>query len=302
MLYAIRTFLPILLLFTTLSITANAEDLDYVAEHILESVMNARYSALPAPEFDGTKNSQRIQAGYFNFTGGSLDTHGVLLAYQTERPIQNSKAALIYGFFFDIQNIGKSKDTTIAKLTDLSTNPKHLVDANIRSARGQGTHSGVSISYLKPINEKLLWQVGASLNYFKASNYKVELTTTSESPNFDATMDYSQSYNNISPFATLNWFHDPIKNRYVVSGRLIAIFPLPRKDFKRDEEHSSFNVYVDGNDKHIPDPYAGFSYSIEDIKTHWKADIGTTIWTYFIEGQMHKGIENPIVFTFSYLI
>lgn len=296
-----KLLLPLLLLVSGVA-QAQEEDLDFRAEHAIEGVMDARYLALPQVGEDPAAPEWRLRFGGLYLESGGLNVSAALLGVQRYRPL-HGKRALLLGAFADFMDFSGDSGPAFAKPSftrEFDTVSPFTVD--VSKVSGSGIHFGVSAALAGSFSSHWGWQFGIVAEQVNVGTYEVEFTTLDLDGNFSGTLDYSGTYNAITPFAEIRRSFST--RRYALSARFIVMDPLPRAGFKGRISGPGFDISGDsgeaGKGKHIPDPFLGFGFSVESRKTGWRVDLGATAYMFGAEGAIHRGVDLPVYVTFSF--
>lgn len=285
------------------ALNANArESMDYITEHGIESGMNARYHALPEIETSPIE-ALRLKVGYAHFQAGPTAANMIQLSGQKSFNIRDGKkSSIIVSAFWDYVHFDTASEqieATILKNGSLETQD---VEVALDEKTSAVHHLGIGGSYVHRFSQGLALQAGILGEVIKVSDFKVGFTTVNESSNYSGELDYNHTYYAYAPYLTLRWFHDKKPWGLNLSGRFELTYPMPRVDFQRKVTVGSNTLDLTGEGKHIPDGFAGIGYTLEDPKSLWRLDFGSTLSFSALEGVMHKGITNAFLINYSFLI
>ena len=294
----LQMYIVFILIFLIKSASAS-ESLDYSIEHLVESAMNARYASFQELELTRGTHYWRSQTGFFHADGAGVSSNGWPNAIQYNLS-EIGRWSYNVGFFFDVCDFSSRGESAYADLSDTPTVGREPVPVKVQSVQGYSIHAGPSFSLAYYFSMPLAWQVGAAAEYYRLNNFKVKVLTTNQSPDYTATLDYSASYHALTPFTSLQWFITEKPKDMAMAGRLLVAMPLPRRDFQVEMTTPHNRYEKNGKGKHIPDVYVGLGLWWENIPKGWRVDLGTALYYYLVEGQMHKGISHPVNLNFSW--
>ena len=106
-----------------------------------------------------------------------------------------------------------------------------------------------------------------------------------------------------TPHISFNWF--PSFQLFGMNSvaRILAAYPLPRKDLERTVHVGSNQLNLTTSSKHIPDGFGGIGYALESPTKKWRIDIGATLDFLILEGNLrHKGTTKPIFLNYSFIL
>ena len=283
--------------------TANAEGLDFVAEHLLEVPMDLRYESHPKTPIDLTKREMRVDAGYGNVGGNKMVNELAMIGFSEYFPLENQHG-LMLDIFYD--QFGFSGSRGAAYLTPSFGKPDYLpnqFDVNVNNVSGDGFHAGISATYVIGFDSGARLQTGLLIEKLDIGKYQVQFSTTNLVADFDGFVDYAASYSSYTPFVVYEGKHRTHWSNWTSGPSAVFALPLPRKGFAGRFSGADFDYQNDtsalGNGKHIPDGYFGVGYFLESNKTGLRIDIGASLFSYLSEPKGHRGVTAPLLLNVS---
>ncbi len=291
-----------LAVFTTSAFAA--ESIDYVAEHLLEVPMDARYQAFPQSPEDLSQAETRLQLGYAECGGSRMQNAVPMFSLQYYYPLKG-RWSLLLGTFWDKYQISGNRGSAFAEpiYGDVPQLPKSF-NVNMTAVTGDGSHYGVSFAVNYHYRDNLNLQLGLALERLDVDRFRVEFDTVDLENNFSGTLDYQAAYNIVTPYTALEWQPGFIIRHNIASRfRVLFALPLPRVGFIGRVSGPDFDVEGDakaaGYGAHIPDPYLAIGYTLEHKSSGWRVDIAAPLYTRLYEPVAHREIDNPLTVSFS---
>jgi hypothetical protein len=287
-----------------ISLQAKAESVDYVAEHILEAPMNARYQAFPDRPTDGELSETRMQMGYLRLKGSLLKSSTLMLGLSKYSPWENKRGFMLAGFF-DYSLYGGDAGVSEAEAYYIQgaslTRP---VQMQVQDVSGSGYHTGLSAAFVERFTEHWTLQWGIAGEFLHVEKFKVSFFTLNQPSAFSGQINYAGDYLMATPFVSQEWKFSSEKYKKDLGLRLVVAWPLPRVGFQG--EFTGGGVNESGSTKdtahgtHIPDPYAGLGLSLADRASGWRIDLGASLFMFMTEGKIfHKGLNAPLFLSLS---
>ena len=275
------------------------ESTDYVAEHILESPMNARYLATSATNTDSPDHTLATQPGYASFNAQQFGVRVAMLDFNWKLTDTNESQWSLFAFYDLLDLTGRDAPALIqASFADVSPLPASF-NANISNVRGRAEHFGIGLFYTWRRPASADWQAGMIIESLRVSEFSMRFDSTDTTPVISGKLDYAADYTAFTPIVAFNMQPDALfEGQYSGRGRLVGALPLPRVGFEGSLQSGSVqasgSTETAGNGTHIPDPFIGFSYVITHRTSGVSIDIGATVFTALFEPVIHKGISRPV--------
>jgi len=280
------------------TLASASESIDYVAEHLLEAPMDARYQTFPQAPADLSRSETRLQLGYAHVDAGRLQNDVPLLGLQYFYPWQE-KWSLLGGVFWDEYQIGGSHGRDeAAPLYGVTPGLPSSFAVDITDISGSASHYGISLAANYRYDQRWNLQAGVALERLDVHRFRVSFTTVDLQNNFAGQLNYDGAYNMLTPFCAAEWKPNFASKYFTSTLRTLFAFPLPRVGFKGGISGPDFNVSGDtdaaGHGSHIPDPFLGVGFTLEHKASGVRVDLGAPIYSRIYQPVVHKGIKNPL--------
>jgi hypothetical protein len=274
-----------------------AESVDYIAEHMIEAQMDARYLALPDIPLAPEDRRLRADFAYFGASGGPLQSSAALIGVQQFRPIKTDWALGLGAFVDLIRFTGRTGEAVVAPIFASEFPVTVPFTAELTDISGDAVHAGLSISLARHPSERWAWQAGVALEYYDIGTFDVAFRAFSPE-SFDGALSYAASYDSITPFFSIRHRYLPHSARFVYASRAVVAWPQPRRGLSGRLSGPDFAVEGDsqsaGRGTHIPDGFAGVGFTVESVARGWSVDVGASLSLLLLEGELHKGIDPPL--------
>ncbi|MCB1693019.1 MAG: hypothetical protein KDI19_09655 [Pseudomonadales bacterium] len=276
---------------------ANADEtFEYVAEHLLESPMNATLVSLPLIPSSTDHLSTRVHLGYGSFSGGRLSARVPMASVDGYFPITRRWGVLASGFYSRYGISGDSGSSTAGfSVLDTPRFPARF-QVNLNDVSGSAKYYGASVALTWQSGLGVNFQAGAARSRLDVSRFDVAFHTLDLSTNVDATADYSGRYNVTTLFTRVESTPMPLGARFTWTPHALLAWSRPRVNLKERVSGPGFDYRsVDSVDeKHIPDHDIGVGVRIEHVASGVSLDVGATLWLLAAEPRLHKGIDPPL--------
>lgn len=277
----------------------HARSIDYTAEHILEGPMDMRYLSFPNVPLNLNRAEKRGQLGLMHINAEHFDSNVLLMSGQYYKPLNNHRG-LVFGSFLDFSMMGGRNGVAVSEPNYVS-NPTFVspIDINIKDISGWSYHLGVSGGLTENFSQNWSIQYGIAFETLRVQDFEVSFDTLNQSSNFSGKINYKGNYNIITPYFSNHWRFTLDNLRESFALKFIVAYPLPRVGFKGSfyggGTNQSSNSEAVGKGTHIPDPFIGLGLSMEDPESKWIYEIGASLYTFFLEGNLfHRGLGSPI--------
>lgn len=276
------------------------ETISYEAEHVLESLMNARYLALPSIPDRFDDNELRLQTGFNQVSATSFNASALMLGLEYFLP-DSSSSGYLFSLFGDFQQFHSNNGSAVFEPAFIKNAPFPVpLDVFVTGVNGHAEHYGISVSRARAISETKSWQYGLVVEYFDVGKFAVSFDSVGLDNNFSAVVDYAKTYAALTPYISYQQRFPVRQSRLKYSARVIATWPVPRRGFYGRLRFDGFDESGVGAGKHIPDAFAGIGFSIEQPEQRWKIDIGASLYYLLAEGSIHKGVSRPLFVSVSW--
>lgn len=279
------------------------EDIDYIAEHLPESGMDARFLALPWPagRLEAGRWQTTVEAGYAETAASLLKLDGPLLAAAAAYPFRDGRA--IEGMaFYDALTVSGGRAREVLNPT-FARPPLDLPEhADFSNPRGDYLYYGAGIG--------LLWQVpsgadrwwtfaaGALWTRLELDGFQVDYeVATGASAGARGILDHSSTNDYATPFVGLQLTR-PLGERFSISPRAMAVAPLPKGDFTGRITGPGFDLggagATSGRGTNIGDPFVALGLEVLHRPTGLGIDLGGALYFAGAEGIVHKGVSRAL--------
>ncbi|WP_116809085.1 hypothetical protein [Steroidobacter cummioxidans] len=286
----------------SMAAAASAEhDIEFIAEHLPEAMMDNRYATLPVWELGaGTENrGYQVQAAYSSTTAGDLSISGPLLSVSTSRMLSNETRLGAFGFY-DPLRLHSGYDTRpLQTLFAPETPIERPVDAAFTHLDGTATDFGAGLFWSRQGSEGWLgnqsWVAGLLWQRVELRDYRFDYAITSgPQSGLQGQIDFDGHYDHFTPFAGLEL--PRTRGDWLFTPHALFAYPLPRRGVQGHITGPGFDIYGDtagaGNGKHFGDPSLTLGLTVTYIPSHLSIDAGTFLTQAFLEQQIHRGIQS----------
>ena len=274
------------------------EDIDYIAEHLPESGMDARFLALPWPAGrleQGTWQTT-IEAGYAATEASFLQLDGPLLAASAAYSFRAGWAVEGIGFYDSLKISGGSGREILHPT--FARPPLDLPEfADFSNPRGDYRYvgAGLGLVWQRPGSGEDRWwtfTAGALWTRLELDGFQVDYeVATGASAGVQGVLDHSSTNDFATPFVGLGWTR-PLGGRFSISPRALAAAPLPQGDFTGRITGPGFDA--SGNSTSIGDSFVGLGLEIVHRPTGLGIDLGGLLYFAGAEGIVHKGVSQAL--------
>ncbi|HKV08637.1 MAG TPA: hypothetical protein VJ725_10895 [Thermoanaerobaculia bacterium] len=286
------------------------EDVHFLAEHLPESGMDARFLSLPGPgePLAAGRWQTVVEAGYAATSAGFFDLEGPLVA-----------AAGIYGLserwgieglaFYDALKVSGGEGREVLRAPFAPGVPLDLPEyARFSNPRGDYLHWGIgaaAVRELSPAGSAKRWTLMAGLLWDRlemdgfAADYRIE---GGESAGVSGVLDHSLTADFWTPFVGLQQTR-PWGPRFALVPRAVAGAPLPPRDFPGRITGPGFDRSSEdpgGNPGKIGDAFVGLGLGLRDRRTGLEVDLGGTLYFWGFEKLTHPGVDRALLIQLSW--
>jgi hypothetical protein len=280
------------------------EDIDFTAEHVPESAMDARYSNLPwlSRPLERGRWEGSLQAGYADTGGSLIQLRGPLLGGGFGYSFRDRWAVAGLGFYDALSfSGGRAREVLHPALHGV---PLDLPErADFAHPRGDYRHWGLGAALVhevaRPAPDRF-WTASAGLLWERLELRRYQLDyVLAGGANAGAAgvLDHSGSNGYLTPFVGLQHTR-PLGRRFLLAPRVVLGAPLPKGDFDERLSGPGFTADSrrgDGRPGAIGDLFVGFGAGVEHRATGLSLDLGSTLYYPLGERVSHAGIDRAIV-------
>jgi len=235
-----------------------------------------------------------------------MKSSALMLGAQHYRPSDDDRQwGWIFGGFIDRIRFYGNSGYGFADPAFVQNPPfRHPFDLYVTNISGDAVHAGLSLARTHRLSDRWAWQAGLTLEYYAVHSFRIQFDTRLPSNNFSGELNYASTYNTIAPYIGYRYFFPESSSTYVWSSRIMLAWPFPHRGFHGHITGPGFDLEGDsdqaGNGKHIPDPFGGVGLTVESVQKRWRLDLGSSLWLFLVEGQVHKGNNPPLFVHFSW--
>lgn len=283
------------------------EDIDYIAEHLPESGMDARFLALPWPagRLETGRWQTTVEAGYAETAASLLKLDGPMLAASVAYPFRDDRA--FEGMvFYDALTVSGGRGREVLNPT-FARPPLDLPEhADFSNPRGDCLYYGAGIGFLWQLSapgaaaEDRWWTftAGALWTRLELDGFQMDYEmATGASAGARGILDHSSTNDYATPFLGLQLTR-PMGERFSISPRAMAVSPLPKGDFTGRITGPGFDLggadATSGRGTQIGDPFVGLGLEILHRPTGLGVDLGGALYFAGAEGIVHKGVSRAL--------
>ncbi|HET9765486.1 MAG TPA: hypothetical protein VFS60_01490 [Thermoanaerobaculia bacterium] len=292
---------------TCCAATASAQglprtDISWIAEHLPESVQDARLLTLPWPgrPLEAGRRQTTLDLGWSSASGDLGEVQGALAAAGTTWA--RSERFGLGGFaFYDRSTISGGGTRALLRAVFAEDVPLTLpAIADFGSPRGDVSHWGAGgYAVWERQRSGGLWRrtilAGAYLERLDVEGFRFDYQLAS-GPDAGArgVLDWSASYGFVTPFVGVGWTR-PLGGAWTISPRLIAGQPLPRRRLAGTISGPGFAVQGESRSAPMGDAYLGGGLAFEHVRTGLAFDVGSTLWYAGTEPVTHEGLDQAVL-------
>jgi hypothetical protein len=283
------------------------EDMDFVAEHLPEALMDDRLLSLPvnyARSAADERWSTLFQVFGSRIESGELRLSGPGAGLGVRRVLNGEWAALGFVFFDRLYFSGATEMRPVAPLFSRSFPVSLPADAILDNQRGriQQVGAGLALSY-RPESRPWSFTFGVVRQRDSLQEFGVDYRLTSGPDAGTAgTLDYSANYLYWIPFGTAEW--RIVRDTWQLSPRITGGLPLPKQGWHGRMEGPGFDISGDtadaGYGKHMGDPFAGLGLGVTWLPMHLTLDVGAILSQQLVEPRIHEGVDRAWLLSFSW--
>lgn len=284
-------------------------DIEFVAEHLPEVMMDNRYATLPVWDLGaGTENTAyQFQAAYSSSAAGDLSIAGPSLSMSVSRPLSGKSQLGAFGFYDPLRLQTNLDRRPLQTLFAPETPIERPVDAEFTNLDGTATNFGAGLFWSRHVAEGFLgehsWVAGVLWQRVDLQDYRFDYVVTSgPQSGLRGQIDFDTHYDHFTPFiglqvprARADWLFTP---------HALFAFPSPRRGFQGHITGPGFDLSGDtasaGNGKHFGDPSVTLGFTLTYMPAHLSIDAGTFFTQAFLEQNIHHGIENNWLLSVSW--
>jgi hypothetical protein len=282
--------------------SARAEhDIEFVAEHLPEVMMDNRYATLPIWNLGaGTENTAyQLQAAYSSSSAGDLSIAGPLLAMSVSRPLSGTSRLGAFGFYDPLRLRSNFDSRPLQTLFAPETPIDRPVAAEFTDLDGTATDFGAGLFW-----SRHSWVVGVLWQRVDLQDYRFDyVITAGPQSGLKGQLDFDTHYDHFTPFVGVQLSRE--RGDWLLTPHALLAYPLPRRGFEGHITGPGFDIAGDtssaGNGKHFGDPSVTLGFTITYMPAHLSIDAGTFFSQAYLEQKIHRGIESNWLLSVSWV-
>jgi len=285
------------------------ESIEFVAEHLAEIAMDNRYASLPlwnscaaGPQADNLF-CFGVNAAYGSTHSGTLSIDGPMLALNATRWLGEKYRLSGFVFVDDFSLRGGVEHRPLHTLfADVPI--AQPVAAQFTGLDGKARDVGFGLALNGTADIRWLgsfeWSAGLMWQQFKLSDYRLDYLIT-EGPDIGTTgtVDYSATYNHVSPFLGAAWRRT--RGDWEFTPHVQLALPRPRRGIAGHITGPDFdltgNTADNGTGTPFGDPSVTIGFNVTYRPWNLTVDLGSTITQALIEPQIHEGVQHNVLLT-----
>jgi hypothetical protein len=277
------------------------EDIEYIAEHLPESGMDARFLALPWPagRLEAGRWQTTLEGGYVETAASLLKLDGPLLAASAAYSFRNGWAVEGMGFY-DKLTVSGGHGREVLRLT-FAHPPLDLPEfADFSNPSGDYLYygAGLGLVWQRPGADADRWwtfTAGALWTRLELDGFQMDYqVATGASAGAQGILDHSGTNDFATPFVGLQLTR-LLGERFSVSPRALAVFPLPKGEFTGRVTGPGFDLGTEsGSGPQIGDPFVALGLELLHRPTGLGIDLGGAVYFAGAEGIVHKGVSRAL--------
>jgi hypothetical protein len=281
---------------------ARAEhDIEFVAEHLPEVMMDNRYATLPIWNLGaGNENTAyQLQAAYSSSSAGDLSIAGPLLAMSVSRPLGGETRLGAFGFYDPLRLRSNVDSRPLQTLFAPETPIDRPVAAEFTNLDGTATDFGAGLFW-----SRRSWVVGVLWQRVDLQDYRFDyVLTAGPQSGLQGQIDFDTHYDHFTPFVGMQV---PLeRGDWLFTPHALLAYPVPRRGFQGHITGPGFDIAGDtasaGNGKHFGDPSVTLGFTVTYLPAHLSIDAGTFFSQAYLEQKIHAGIESNWLLSVSWV-
>ncbi|HXT52260.1 MAG TPA: hypothetical protein VN811_14555 [Thermoanaerobaculia bacterium] len=282
-------------------------DVSWVAEHLPESVQDARLLTLPWPgrPLQAGHRQTTFDLGWDSASADLGEVRGAMAAAGTTWA--RSERFGVGGFaFYDRSTISGDGARDLLRPVFAEEVPLALpAFADFGSPRGDVSHWGAGgYAVWERQRSGGTWRrtilAGAYLERLDVEGFRFDYRLVS-GPDAGARgeLDWSASYDFVTPFAGIAWTR-ALGSAWTISPRLVAGQPLPRRRLAGGITGPGFSVQGASRGAAVGDAYLGGGLAFTHVRTGLAFDVGSSLWYAGTQPVTHEGLDQALLVHLSW--
>lgn len=296
----------------TFGVAASAfaeHDIEFVQEHLPETMMDNRYATLPVWDLGVATESTayQVQAAYSSTTAGDLSIAGPMFSISASRPSRGETRLGAFGFYDPLHLHTDHDARPLQTLFAPETPLEHPVDAEFTNLDGTATDFGAGLYWSRHRSEGWLgehnWVAGLLWQRVDLRDYRFDyLITSGPQSELQGQIDFDARYDHFTPFVGLQM--PRARGDWLFTPHALFAYPMPRHGIRGHITGPDFDISGDtasaGNGKHFGDPSVTLGLTITYLPAHLSIDAGTFLTQAFLEQKIHRGIDSNWLLSVSW--
>ncbi len=287
------------------------DDIEFITEHLPESVMDARFLSLPweAGPLEAGHWQQTFTAGYVDTASSFLKQSGPLLAGSALYAVSDRWGWEVLGFY-DAMAVSGGGDRKVLRARFHPAVPIVVpAETDFSAPRGDYRHFGVGFAVVRTLTRpeaRRPWSLvgGVLWSHLSLEDYQVDYQVASgPSAGIRGVLDHSSSNDFFTPFVGLQQVR-PLGRRFSLTPHAIVGVPLPAGDFDGRITGPGFDLSSDpkqgGRPGQIGDGFVGLGLDFEHVPSGLSIDLGASLVYLGGESLTHEGVDHAFLLTVAW--
>jgi hypothetical protein len=286
-----------------------ADSIEFVTEHLAESMMDNRYASLPLWSESGhAADSWTLdaQAAYSRTTVGGLASDGPLFSLGVKRSLGADWSFALLAFYDTLDLSATRDERPLATLVSDSIPLALPADASFSGLNGSALDMGAGVAMMRRSVSRwgeLHWVGGLLWQSVDLRDYRFDYVVLSgASTGTTGTVDYSATYDHLVAYGGVGLVRQ--RGPWSFSPHVLAVLPEPQRGVEACITGPGFDICGDtasaGNGKHFGDPFVAFGLGIGYQPWGLTFDLGGTLAQALVEPFVHPGIEENWLLSFDW--
>lgn len=284
-------------------------DIEFVQEHLPETMMDNRYATLPVWDLGvaAESTSYQLQAAYSSTTAGDLSIAGPMLSMSASRPMSGETRLGAFGFYDPLHLHTNHDSRPLQTLFAPETPIERPVDAEFTNLDGTATDFGAGLFWSRHRSQGWLgehsWVAGLLWQRVDLKDYRFDYRISSgPQSGLQGQIDFDAHYDHFTPFVGIELPRS--RGDWLFTPHALLAYPMPRHGIQGHITGPGFDISGDtadsGNGKHFGDPSITLGLTITYLPAHLSIDAGTFLTQAFLEQKIHRGIDSNWLLSVSW--
>ncbi|WP_161810982.1 TonB-dependent receptor [Steroidobacter agaridevorans] len=284
-------------------------DIEFVAEHLPEAMMDNRYATLPVWDLGvpAESTAYQLQGAYSSTTSGDLSIAGPMFSLSASRRWSEASRLGVFGFYDPLRLQADYDSRPLQTLFAPTTPIDRPADAEFTNLDGTATDFGAGLYWSRHRSEGWLgehsWVAGLLWQRVELRDYRFDyLIASGPQSGLQGQIDFDAHYDHFTPFVGLQM--PRARGDWSFTPHALLAYPVPRRGFQGHISGPGFDISGDtadvGNGKHFGDPSVTLGLTITYLPAHLSIDAGTFFTQAYLEQKIHRGIDSNWLLSISW--